>query len=59
MFESFLLILYRSGELDEADLKMIADVEDRFELGKTDLDAEGKYKAIVLMFGEAVSENLK
>ena len=38
---------------------MIADVEDRFELGKTDLDAEGKYKAIVLMFGEAVSENLK
>jgi len=48
-----------SGELDEGDLKMIADLEDKFELNKTDLDAEGKYKAIVLMFGEAVSENLK
>jgi len=48
-----------SGELGEADLKMIADLEDKFELNKTNLDAEGKYKAIVLMFGEAVAENLK
>ena len=38
---------------------MIADLEDKFELNKTNLDAEGKYKAIVLMFGEAVEENLK
>ena len=38
---------------------MIADLEDKFELNKTNLDAEGKYKAIVLMFGEAVAENLK
>ena len=49
----------RTGELDEEDLKAIADVEDKFELNKTNLDAEGKYKAIVLMFGEAVADNLK
>jgi hypothetical protein len=36
---------------------MISEVEERFNLNKTQLDTEGKYKAIVLMFGEAVAES--
>ena len=57
MFETF--IFCSSGTSDENDLKVVADLLNKFNLNNGSLNTEGKLNALALIFHEAIAESAK